>query len=45
MDLFAVRQVCERYLENGKYVFWEFIDTEKSYYTIGRHGKWQILRV
>ena len=41
----AVRQVCEKYLANGKDVFWAFIDLEKEYYTIDRHGMWQMLRV
>ena len=29
-QVFAVRQVCEKYLANGKYVFWEFMDLEKT---------------
>ena len=46
MDLvFAVRQVCEKYLANGKDVFWAFMDLEKAYDTIDRHGMWQMLRV
>ena len=28
-QVFAVRQVCEKYLENGKDVFWAFMDLEK----------------
>ena len=35
---FAVRQVCEKYLANGKDVFWAFMDLEKAYDTIDRHG-------
>ena len=31
-------QVCEKYLANGKYVFWVFMDLEKVYDTIDRHG-------
>ena len=31
-QVFAVRQVCEKYLANGKDVFWAFMDT------IDRHG-------
>ena len=42
---FAVRQVCEKYLANGKDVFSAFMDFEKAYGTIDRHGTWQILRV
>ena len=32
----AVRQVCEKYLANGKDVFWAFMDLEKAYDTIDR---------
>ena len=38
-QVFAVRQVCE------KDIFWEFMDLEKAYDTINRHGMWQMLRV
>ena len=41
----AVRQVCEKYLANGKDVFCSFMDLEKAYGTIGRHGMLQRLRV
>ena len=44
-QVFAVRQVCEKYLANGKDVFWAFTDLEKAYDTIDRHGMWQMLRV
>ena len=44
-QVFAVRQVCKTYLANGKDVFWAFMDLEKAYDTIDRHGMWQILRV
>ena len=44
-QVFAVRQACEKYLANGKDVFWAFMDLEKAYDTIDRHGMWQILRV
>ena len=43
--MFAVRQVCEKYLANGKDVFWAFMDFRKAYNTIDRHGMWQMLRV
>ena len=43
-QVFAVRQVCEKYLANGKVVFWAFMDLEKAYDTIDRHGMWQMLR-
>ena len=41
----AVKQVCEKNLANGKDVFWAFMNLEKAYNTIDRHGMWQILRV
>ena len=44
-QVFAVRQVCEKYLANGKDVFWPVMDLEKAYDTIDRHGMWQMLRV
>ena len=47
-QVFAIRQVCEKYLANGKDVFWAFIDFEKAYGTIDRFGIWaiwQMLRV
>ena len=43
--MFAVRQVCEKYLANGKDVFWAFMALEKASDTIDRHGMWQMLRV
>ena len=44
-QVFAVRQVCEKYLAYGKGVFWAFMDLEKAYDTIERHGMWQMLGV
>ena len=44
-QVLAVRQVCEKYLANGKNVFWVFMDLEKPYDTIDRHGMWQMLKV
>ena len=44
-QVFAVGQVCEKYLTNGKHVFWAFMDLEKAYDNIDRHGMWQMLRV
>ena len=29
--VFAVRQMCEKYLANGKEEFWVFMDLEKAY--------------
>ena len=44
-QVFAVRQVCEKHLANGKNVFWAFMDLEKAYDTIEQHGMWQMPRV
>ena len=44
-QVFAVRQVCEKYLANRKNVFWVFMDLEKAYDTIDRQGMCQMLRV
>ena len=44
-QVFAVRQQCEKYPANGKDVFWAFMDLEKAYDTIDRHGMWQMLIV
>ena len=44
-QVFAVRQVCEKYLANGKDVFWAFMDLEKPHDTLDRQGMWQMLRV
>ena len=41
----AVRQVCEKYLANGKDVFCAFMYLEKAYDIIDWHGMWQMLRV
>ena len=43
--MFAVIQLCEKYPANGKDVFWAFMDLEKAYDAIDRHGMWQMLRV
>ena len=44
-QVFAVRQVCEKYLADRKDVFWAFVNLEKVYDTIDRHGMWQMRRV
>ena len=44
-QVFAERQVCEKYLANGKDVFWVFMDLEKAYDTIDRHGMCQMLKI
>ena len=37
-QVFAVRQVSKKYLANGKYVFYTFMNLEKAYDTIDHHG-------
>ena len=44
-QVFAISQVCEKYLANGKDVFWVFMDLEKQYDTIDQHGMWQIIKL
>ena len=44
-QVFAVRPVCEKYLANGKGVFYALMDLEKAYDTIDRHDMWQMLIV
>ena len=44
-QVFAVSQVFEKYLTNGKVVFSAFIDLEKDYDTIDRHSMWQMQRL
>ena len=44
-QVFAVRQVCEKYLAYEKDVFWALTDLENACDTIDRHGMWQMLRV
>ena len=39
--VFAVRQVCEKYITNGKDVLWALMDLEKA----DRYCMWQMLRV
>ena len=43
--MFALTQLCEKYLANGNDVLCVFMDLEKAYDTIDRHGMWQMLRV
>ena len=33
------------YVANGKDVLWAFMDLEKAYDTVDRHGMWQMLTV
>ena len=32
-QVFAVRHACVKYLANEKYIFWAFLDLEKTYET------------
>ena len=42
-QMFAVRQVCEKYLSKGKEVYWAFIDLEKAYDRVDRGAMWEVL--
>ena len=44
-QVFDVRQVCEKYLANGKDVFWAFMGLKKAYATVDRHGMGKQCRV
>ena len=37
-QVFDIMQDCEKYLANGKDVFWAFMDLEKAYDMIDHHG-------
>ena len=43
--MFAIWQVCQKYLANRKYAFRVFMDLEKEFHKIDRHGMWQMLRL
>ena len=44
-EVFALRQMCEKYPANAKDVFWSFMGLEQVYDTTDRHGMWQMSRV
>ena len=44
-QIFAVRQLCEKYLGVNKEVYMAFMDLEKVYDTIDRNALWQVLRI
>ena len=44
-QVFVVRQVCEKYHENGKDVFLALMDLEKACDTNDRHGTWHMYHV
>ena len=41
-QVFALMQVCEKYLANVKDVFCAFVNLEKAYDTIDWHGIWAL---
>ena len=41
-QVITVRQIFEKFLANGKVVFWAFMNLEKAYDTIDPHGVWQM---
>ena len=43
--IYFVQRECEKYLVNGKDVFWSFKNLEKGYDTNDRHRMWQMLKV
>ena len=43
--VFAVRQVCKKYVMHLIDVFWAFIDLEKAYDAIDQSTMWKILRI
>ena len=42
-QVFVVRQVCEKYMQKGKEVFWAFMDLEKAYDRVDREALWKVL--
>ena len=44
-QVFAVRQMCGKYLSNIKNLFWAYMGLEQAYNTIYLHGMWQMLRL
>ena len=44
-QIFIPRQICEKYLGNGKDVHFAFLDLEKAYDRVDRDAVWNVLRV
>ena len=44
-QIFIVRQICEKYLGKGKYLFFAFLDLEKAYDRVDRDAMWNVLRL
>ncbi len=44
-QIFAVKMLVEKYLENDRKLFAAFMDLEKAYDRVDRKGLWETLRV
>ena len=44
-QIFAVRQICEKYMMKQKDVYMAFMDLEKAYDRVDRDALWQVLRI
>ena len=44
-QIFAVRQLCKKYLGVNREVYMAFMDLEKAYDRIDRNALWQVLRI
>ena len=44
-QIFIVRQICEKYLEKGKDMYFAFLDLEKAYDRVDRDAMWNVLRL
>lgn len=44
-QIFALRDVCEKYLEKNKSVYLAFMDLEKAYDRVDREALWKVLRM
>ena len=45
MDHVFAKQECDKFLTNGKDLFWAFMDLEKVDDSIDLHDMWQMLRM
>ena len=44
-QIFALKCICEKYIEKGKEVFCAFMDLEKAYDRVDRGAMWQVLQM
>ena len=44
-QIFIGRQICKKYLERGKDVYFVFLDLEKAYDRVDRGAMWNVLRL